>query len=63
MRAGYYADLAVFDPATVGDAATFERPVAAARGIRHVLVNGTLTYSDGEATTQRAGRFLSARRG
>ena len=63
LRAGYYADLAVFDPAIVGDAATFERPVAAARGIRHVLVNGTLTYSDGEATTQRAGRFLSARRG
>jgi N-acyl-D-amino-acid deacylase len=51
----------VFDPQTVADAATFEQPKQAARGIEHVIVNGTLACSHGEEVTQRAGRFLRRR--
>jgi len=58
IREGFHADLTVFDPDTVGDVATFENPIQVARGIECVIVNGTVTYSHGEAVTQRAGRFL-----
>src|SRR5213078_5093067 len=40
LRVGWFADVCVFDPATVADAATFEVPHAVSRGIAHVLVNG-----------------------
>jgi N-acyl-D-aspartate/D-glutamate deacylase len=59
LRAGFYADVTVFDAATISDAATFAQPAVAARGICYVLVNGVLTYVDGNATMQRGGRFLS----
>jgi N-acyl-D-amino-acid deacylase len=62
LRAGFHADVTVFDPATVADAATFDAPARAARGIRCVLVNGVLSYADGAATKHRGGRFLSSRR-
>jgi N-acyl-D-amino-acid deacylase len=58
IRVGFHADLTVFDPDTVGDAATFEDPIQVARGIECVVVNGAVTYGHGEAVTQRAGRFL-----
>jgi len=53
-----YADVCVFDPATVSDLATFERPTTPAAGIRHVIVNGALALSDGALTDARAGRVL-----
>jgi len=62
VRVGWYADLTVFDPATVLDAATFEEPLATARGIEYVLVNGAIALRNGRAETDRAGRFLSSRR-
>jgi N-acyl-D-amino-acid deacylase len=58
VEAGAFADLVLFDPATVADAATFEAPVQPAAGIRAVLVNGTPVWRDGQATGARPGRVL-----
>lgn len=62
VREGYWADLVLFDPETVRDAATFTDPMQAAEGIEAVWVNGVLSYRGGTekaATGQRAGRFLA----
>jgi N-acyl-D-amino-acid deacylase len=58
IRAGYRADLVLFDPDTVADTATYENPMRAAAGIEAVWVNGVLSYRAGRATGQRSGRFL-----
>jgi N-acyl-D-amino-acid deacylase len=58
LVAGAYADIAVFDPATVIDRATFEAPTTPAAGIRLVLVNGAAVWQDGAATGARPGRAL-----
>jgi N-acyl-D-aspartate/D-glutamate deacylase len=58
IREGCHADLVLFDPETIRDTATFSNPVCAAEGIAAVWVNGVLSYRDGNATGQRAGRFL-----
>ena len=58
IREGCHADLVLFDPDTIRDTATFSNPVCAAEGIAAVWVNGVLSYKDGHATGQRAGRFL-----
>jgi N-acyl-D-amino-acid deacylase len=58
VRAGACADLCVFDPRTVRDAATYDTPTQPAVGIRHVLVNGALALQDGAPTGTRAGRVL-----
>ncbi len=60
LREGFHADVTVFDAATISDTATFAQPAVAARGIRYVLVNGVLSYVDGNATMKRGGRFLSS---
>ena len=59
LRPGFHADVTVFDAATVADTATFHEPRMPARGIRHVVVNGVVTFSNGSATSQRGGRLLS----
>ena len=56
VREGMLADLAVFDPATVVDKATFEKPHAYAEGVRHVVVNGELVLQDGKMTGALPGR-------
>lgn len=58
IREGFCADLVLFDPDTVRDTATFSDPVRAAVGIEAVWVNGVLSYQNGNATENRAGRFL-----
>jgi len=58
VAAGAYADLAVFDPATIADRATYEKPVQPAAGIHLVLVNGRVVLRDGRATGERPGRVL-----
>ena len=58
VRAGWAADLVVFDPATVLDLATFDHPAAYPAGIRDVVVNGALAVRDGRETGVRAGRLL-----
>jgi N-acyl-D-amino-acid deacylase len=55
---GWAADLVVFDPATVIDTATYERPAQYAAGIRHVIVNGRPAILDGAETGERPGRLL-----
>jgi N-acyl-D-amino-acid deacylase len=55
---GSSADLVLFDPEKINDTATFSNPICAAEGIVAVWVNGVLSYKDGHATGQRAGRFL-----
>ena len=58
VKQGYAADLVLFDPATVQDAATFEQPHAYARGVPHVLVNGVLVVKDGVHTGAKPGVVL-----
>jgi N-acyl-D-amino-acid deacylase len=59
IRAGYAADMVLFDAEAVIDTATFAEPARAARGIAHVWVNGVLTYVTDGATKMRAGQFLA----
>ncbi|WP_118180888.1 N-acyl-D-amino-acid deacylase family protein [Paraburkholderia phosphatilytica] len=56
---GYHADLVLFDPARVRDAATFDNPQQPADGIDAVWVNGVLSYRDGATTGDRAGHFVA----
>jgi N-acyl-D-amino-acid deacylase len=58
LKRGLYADLAVFDPATIADRATYERPHQYAVGMRHVFVNGVQVLRDGEHTGATPGRFV-----
>ena len=58
LKEGMFADVVVFDPATVADRATFEKPHQYAVGFRHVLVNGTPVLRDGEHTGALPGRAL-----
>jgi N-acyl-D-amino-acid deacylase len=58
VRPGFYADICVFDPATVIDTATFEKPISPARGIDTVLCNGTIAWRDGKPGGGRSGRVL-----
>ncbi len=58
VRQGAFADLTVFDPHTVDEAATFARSIAPARGIAVVIVNGEPVWLDGQSTAARPGRVL-----
>jgi N-acyl-D-amino-acid deacylase len=58
IRPGMFADITIFDPATVKDEATFENPKHYSTGIRHVLVNGRAIITDGKITAERPGRPL-----
>ena len=58
LEAGRFADIAVFDPETVIDRATYDTPHQYAAGIKHVVVNGRVVVRDGEVTSERPGRRL-----
>lgn len=58
LREGQWADVAVFDPATVADKATFEKPHQYAVGIRYLLVNGQLVLDQGRHTGARPGKII-----
>jgi N-acyl-D-amino-acid deacylase len=58
LNEGYYADVVVFDPATIQDHATFEDPHQYATGVRHVFVNGKIVLRDGEHTGTLPGRVV-----
>ena len=58
LRKGMFADVVVFDPATIADRATFENPHQYSVGVRHVFVNGVQVLKDGEHTDAKPGRAL-----
>jgi N-acyl-D-amino-acid deacylase len=58
LRNGAYADVVVFDPATVADKATFEQPHQFSVGIDYVFVNGVAAVDGGRYTDSRAGRVI-----
>jgi N-acyl-D-aspartate/D-glutamate deacylase len=58
LRPGVKADLSVFDPAAVRDAATYEKPHQYAQGFAHVIVNGEVVFENGQMTAARPGRVL-----
>ena len=58
LRVGMKADLVAFDPATVRDTATFEKPMAYPEGIPYVVVNGKVLLDGGKRTKHRPGRPL-----
>jgi len=59
VKSGYAADLVVFDPARVADAATFEKPHAYATGVPYVIVNGAVVVKNGQQTDARPGQVLA----
>jgi N-acyl-D-aspartate/D-glutamate deacylase len=61
LRSGMKADLAVFDPARVRDAATFEQPHQYAEGYSLVVVNGQVVFERGAMTAARPGKVLVKR--
>jgi N-acyl-D-amino-acid deacylase len=58
LKPGHFADIAIFDPATIADKATFAQPQQYAVGMRHVFVNGVAVLRDGEHTGATPGRFV-----
>ncbi|ABF53180.1 N-acyl-D-amino-acid deacylase family protein [Sphingopyxis alaskensis] len=61
LKPGYYADVVVFDPATVADRSTFEQPHRYSVGVRDVFVNGTQVLKDGEHSGATPGRAVRGR--
>ena len=61
LKRGYFADVVVFDPATVQDHATYERPHQLATGVDDVWVNGVRALRAGEATGAASGRVVRGR--
>jgi N-acyl-D-amino-acid deacylase len=63
LAVGMCADVCVFDPVSICDAATFEQPTTPAEGIHFVLVNGVVALSDRVPSGLRAGRVLLRQHG
>jgi N-acyl-D-amino-acid deacylase len=58
LRAGAFADIVIFDPATIADVATYAEPRQYPAGIDYVIVNGKVAAERGSQTSARAGRML-----
>ncbi|HEX8841647.1 MAG TPA: amidohydrolase family protein, partial [Sphingomicrobium sp.] len=58
LKPGFYADVVVFDPATIRDNATFEKPQQLASGVADVFINGVQVLKDGKHTGAKPGRFV-----
>jgi N-acyl-D-amino-acid deacylase len=58
LKAGMWADVVIFDPATVRDLATFENPNQLSQGMNYVLVNGTPVIEEGKMTGALPGKVL-----
>jgi N-acyl-D-amino-acid deacylase len=58
IRVGYFADIAIFDPQTIQDHATFDKPRQYATGMVHVFVNGIQVLKNGEHTGAKPGRVV-----
>jgi N-acyl-D-amino-acid deacylase len=62
IREGFAADIAIFDPTTVGETNSFEQPKSYPKGIPYTIVNGVLVIDGGKHTGARPGRPLMGRR-
>jgi dihydroorotase/N-acyl-D-amino-acid deacylase len=58
LKAGMWADVVIFDPATIRDVATFENPNQLSQGMRYVLVNGTPVIDGGKMTNALPGKVI-----
>jgi N-acyl-D-amino-acid deacylase len=58
LKAGYFADVVIFDPAAIQDHATFDKPHQYSTGVRHVFVNGVQVLKDGEHTGAKPGEVI-----
>jgi N-acyl-D-aspartate/D-glutamate deacylase len=58
LKQGFFADITIFDPATIIDRATYQNPAQLSEGVRYVFVNGQLEYEAGKLTGSQAGRVL-----
>jgi N-acyl-D-amino-acid deacylase len=58
LKEGFFADVTVFDPATIIDRATYENPVQVSEGVKYVFVNGQIEFEAGKLTGAQAGRVL-----
>ena len=58
LRAGFFADVTIFDPATIDDRATYQNPTQLSVGVKYVFVNGVLEYDNGRLTGEHAGVVL-----
>ena len=61
IHEGFAADVVVFDPATVGETNSFEKPKSYATGVRYTIVNGVIVIDAGNHTGARPGRALKGR--
>jgi N-acyl-D-amino-acid deacylase len=61
LREGFAADVVVFDPATVAETNSFEKPKSYAKGVNYVLVNGVLVIDNGKHTGARPGMAILKR--
>jgi N-acyl-D-amino-acid deacylase len=61
LKVGGFADVVVFDPATIADHATYERPQQFSTGVSQVFVNGVQALKDGEPTGAPSGRVVRGR--
>lgn len=58
LKPGYYADVVVFDPATIRDNGTFEKPQQLASGVEQVFINGVQVLRNGKHTGATPGQFV-----
>jgi len=58
LKAGYYADVVVFDPATIADHASYDKPKQLATGVDDVFVNGVQVLKGGKHTGAKPGRVV-----
>jgi N-acyl-D-amino-acid deacylase len=58
LKEGYWADVVIFDPNSVGDPATYENPQQYAKGVPYVLVNGAVVIDNGQHTGARPGKVI-----
>ena len=58
LKEGFFADVTIFDPATIIDKATYAQPTQLSQGVKYVFVNGQLEFENGNMTTAMGGRAL-----
>jgi dihydroorotase/N-acyl-D-amino-acid deacylase len=58
LKEGFFADITIFDPATIIDKATYQQPTQLSQGVKYVFVNGQLAFEDGKLTGATPGKAL-----